>query len=199
MFLSLDPDLEIVGEATNGYEAVGMAKMLKPDVILMDLVMPQMNGIEATLRLREDSELSALIIGVSSIHDSSLIHAAIVAGIDTFVSKDMQPENLIAVLKRVVQHTVILPDITLYSLLRDLPQRDYGILSAEDKSLLKMLTGQIGDTEIAGKLEMDMAAVTQQINELQNKLHVNSRLLLVLHAMKAGLGSSIAQDTPIVE
>jgi DNA-binding NarL/FixJ family response regulator len=174
-----------VGEATNGYEAVGMTQMLKPDVILMDLVMPQMNGIEATMRLREDNEISAMIIGVSSIHDTHLIHAAIVAGVDTFVSKDIQPENLITVIKCIVEKTVILPDITLYSLLRDLPQRSYDTLTEQDKVLLKLLGKQVTDVEIADHLQTDVANVREMMSELQTKLHIKSRLLLVLHAIKA--------------
>jgi DNA-binding NarL/FixJ family response regulator len=101
MFLSLDSDLEIVCEATNGYEAVGIAKMLKPDVILMDLMMPQMNGIEATALLRADG-IQADIIALSQCQDKRVIEAVMKAGANFFLPKEVHNEELITVIKRVV-------------------------------------------------------------------------------------------------
>ena len=98
MFLSLDADLEIVGEATNGYEAINLVDTLNPDIILMDLMMPQMNGIEATAFLRQNANTS-IIIALSSSQDPTLIDAVLQAGANAYFSKGIQTEKLITVIK----------------------------------------------------------------------------------------------------
>ena len=101
MYLALDKELEIVGEAGNGYEAVQMATHLVPDIILMDLMMPQMNGVEATEQLRFNG-IQAGIIALSQSQDSHLIDAAMKAGADIFISKEIHNDDLITVIKRIV-------------------------------------------------------------------------------------------------
>lgn len=98
MFLSLDANLEIVGEATNGHEAIKLAGMLKPDVILMDMMMPHMNGIEATAFLRTNDN-TTMIIALSSSQDQTLIDAILKAGANAFLSKEVHTGELITLIK----------------------------------------------------------------------------------------------------
>lgn len=98
MFLSLDAELEIVGEAANGYEVIRLANVLKPDVILMDLIMPQMDGVEATASLRSGDN-SIAIIALSHSQDPALIEAVTRAGADLYLSKGIQTEKLITAIK----------------------------------------------------------------------------------------------------
>lgn len=101
MYLSLDADLEVIGEATNGYEAVNFAMRLKPDVILMDLMMPQLNGIEATDLLRT-YDSATTIIALSNSEDPALIEAMMQAGANAYFSKGIETEKLITVIKELV-------------------------------------------------------------------------------------------------
>lgn len=98
MFLSLDTELEIVGEATNGYEAIELSNQLQPDVILMDLMMPKMDGIEATARLRSQG-ITTIIIALSHSQDRTIINAALESGANAYFSKVVQTEDLIAAIK----------------------------------------------------------------------------------------------------
>lgn len=102
MFLSLDADLEVIGEARNGYEAVNFATRLKPDVILMDLMMPQLNGIEATDLLRI-YDRATTIIALSISEDPALIEAVIRAGANAYFSKGVETEKLITMIKGLVR------------------------------------------------------------------------------------------------
>jgi len=101
MFLSLDDALEIVGEAANGYEAITQVDALKPDVILMDLLMPQMNGVEATAQLRMQGNKVA-IIALSQNQNPALIDAVIEAGANAYLPKEVQTEELITVIKNTI-------------------------------------------------------------------------------------------------
>lgn len=98
MYLSLDTSLEIVGEAANGHEAIQLSELLKPDVILMDIMMPEMNGIEATANVRSKGA-NITIIALSHSQDPLLINAAIQAGANIYLSKDVQTEQLIRAIK----------------------------------------------------------------------------------------------------
>lgn len=100
MYLSLDATLEIVGEATNGYEAIQLAELLKPDVILMDLMMPGMDGIEATAQVRSTSS-NITIIALSHSQDPLQIEAVLKAGANAYFSKDVQTEQLLMAIKNI--------------------------------------------------------------------------------------------------
>jgi len=98
MYLSLDKDLEIIGEATNGHEAITLANALKPDVILMDIMMPRMTGIEATAFLRTNDK-TTIMIALSHNQDPALINAIMQAGANAYFSKGVQTDKLITVIK----------------------------------------------------------------------------------------------------
>lgn len=100
MYLSLDTHLEIVGEAVNGHQAVELSEVLEPDVILMDLMMPEMNGIEATALIRSKGYKS-MIIALSHNQNPLWIDAMLKAGANTYISKTVQTEELILAIKTI--------------------------------------------------------------------------------------------------
>jgi two-component system, NarL family, response regulator LiaR len=187
MFLQTDADLEIVGEASNGREALLIALDQRPDAILMDLLMPIMNGVAATTAILEHTP-DVDIIALSSSTDYALITAAVLAGVSTYLHKDSKPDQLINTIKDVAAGRVLLAPALTDHLLHHLPAPT-GIqpLTAEEIRLLSLLTAHNSDDEIARQLQTDSAAIRSAVKRIQDKLSSGSRLLAVLRAVQLGI------------
>lgn len=192
MFLNTDADVAIVGEAGNGREAVSMAFDLRPDVILMDLMMPEMNGVEATRAIRQQQP-DACIIALSSTTDYALMISAILAGVSSYVHKGTRPDELLATIKGAAAGRVILPPALLERALNDLPlPREVHALSSDELVLLRLLAFGHSDEEMAQRLDRTTDAIRLAIGQVQVRLSSSSRLLAVLRAMQLGLIERLA-------
>lgn len=187
MFLSTDAEIHIVGEASNGRESVNMSLALQPDVILMDLLMPEMDGIEATEIIRHQQP-DMNIIALSSSTDYVLIMTALLAGVNTYLHKGSKPNLLLATIKGVSAGRVMLSPALMERALNDLPApANKVVLTSDQLTLLNLLAAGHSDLEIAQQLHTDTTSVYHAVQTIQSRLSSRTRLLAVLRAMQLGL------------
>jgi DNA-binding NarL/FixJ family response regulator len=186
MFLSTDAELSIVGEATNGHESVRMALEQQPDVILMDLLMPEMDGIDATSMIRLQQP-DTHIIALSSSTDYALIITAILAGVDTYMHKGSKPNLLLATIKGITAGRVMLSPNLMERALNDLPTPANVTFPSDQLMLLNLLAAGYSDLEIAQQLHTDPSTIRHAVKAVQARLSSSTRLLTVLRAIQLGL------------
>ena len=192
--LSLDNDLEVIGEASRGEEAVALARELTPDVILMDINMPGINGIEATKVIK--TEMPQIGIIALTIHDDEeYIFELVRAGVSGYVLKDIQPERLIAAIKDVAQgKSVIHPAITakLLGEFNRLSERktrpsSFDDLTIRELDVLELIAKGMANKDIAQSLFISEKTVKNHITNIFRKLSVDDRTQAALYAIKKKL------------
>jgi NarL family two-component system response regulator LiaR len=190
MFLSLDPDLEVVGEAENGQEALAMARELKPDVVLMDLLMPVMDGIAATQAIR--SELPDVeVIALTSVLEDASVTGAVKAGAIGYLLKDTDAEELKRAITAAAEGRVHLAPEAAARLMREVraPERPEDLTERETE-VLKLLARGKANKQIAASLFVSEKTVKAHVSSILMKLGVQSRTQAALHAVRAGLVST---------
>jgi DNA-binding NarL/FixJ family response regulator len=187
MFLELDPELEVVGEAANGAEAVALAKELQPDVVLMDLLMPVMDGITAIGRLRQEAPEVEVIALTSVLEDASVV-GAVRAGATGYLLKDTNADELRRAVKAAAAGQVQLSPEAATRLMREVraPEKPEALTERETDVLRLLAKGQ-ANKEIARELAIGEKTVKTHVSSILAKLGVQSRTQAVLHAMKVGL------------
>jgi DNA-binding NarL/FixJ family response regulator len=187
MFLELDPELEVVGEAANGAEAVALAKALQPDVVLMDLLMPVMDGITAVGKLREEAPEVEVIALTSVLEDASVV-GAVRAGATGYLLKDTNADELRRAVKAAAAGQVQLSPEAATRLMREVraPEKPES-LTERETDVLKLLAKGRANKEIARDLAIGEKTVKTHVSSILPKLGLQSRTQAVLHAMKAGL------------
>jgi len=188
-FLRTQKDLEIIGEAANGREAIEQAQLLKPDIILMDLIMPEMDGIQATKIIKEKlPEIKIMML--TSFSDQDHVIPALEAGASGFQLKDIQPDELVTSIKKIISGENQLHPKATSHLLTNLSNK-----SKQAKNLLEELTKRELDVlkEIAkGKSNKEIAAalfitektVKTHVSNLLSKLELADRTQAALYAVK---------------
>jgi two-component system, NarL family, response regulator LiaR len=189
MFLELDGELKVVGEAENGEQAVQMAASNKPDVILMDLLMPVMDGIEATKIIREkfpDIE----IIALTSVLDDASVMGAMRAGAIGYLLKDTKAEELCQAIKAAAVGQVQLSPQVASRLMREVqaPESPEKLTERETEVLCLLALGR-ANKEIAQELVISEKTVKTHVSSILAKLGVPSRTQAALHAVRIGLVS----------
>jgi|SRR5205085_8597466 len=185
---------EMVGEATNGAEAIELAAHLQPDVILMDLKMPMMHGIEATRQIHRTSPHIAILI-VTIFKDDTSVFPAIRAGARGYLLKDTNQTELVQAIQTVAHGGVIFsPGIAnrvLHYLSEppaNLPPQVFDELTKREREILELLARGSTNTEIAGQLAMSPKTVSNHISNILLKVQATDRAKLMLMALEAGLG-----------
>jgi two-component system, NarL family, response regulator LiaR len=187
MFLGLDPDLQVVGEAENGEEAVRMAGKIQPDVILMDLLMPVMDGVTATAKIRHEFP-DVEVIALTSILEDASIMGAIRAGAIGYLLKDTKAEELIFAIKAAVAGQVQLSPKAAERLLSETLTTQYTEpLTERESDVLRLLVSGNANKEIALKLNIGEKTVKTHVSSILSKLGVSSRTQAVLYALRTGL------------
>jgi NarL family two-component system response regulator LiaR len=190
MFLSLDPDIEVVGEAENGEEALAMARELEPDVVLMDLLMPVMDGIEATGAIR--SELPNVeVIALTSVLEDASVSGAVKAGAIGYLLKDTQAEELHRAIRGAAAGRVQLAPEAAAKLVREVraPESPEALTERETE-VLKLLARGLANKQIASDLFVEEKTVKAHVSSILRKLGVRSRTQAALHAVRTGLVSA---------
>ncbi len=190
MFLSLDPELEVVGEASNGEEALRMARELEPDVVLMDLVMPVMDGIEATEAIR--AELPDVeVIALTSVLEDASVSGAVRAGAIGYLLKDTEAEELGRAIKAAADGQVQLAPEAAARLMREVraPERPEALTERETE-VLKLLARGKANKQISRELFIGEKTVKTHVSSILAKLGVGSRTQAALHAVRTGLVST---------
>jgi two-component system, NarL family, response regulator LiaR len=190
MFLSLDPEIEVVGEATNGQEALALARDLKPDVVLMDLLMPVMDGIEATRAIR--SELPEVeVIALTSVLDDGSVTGAVRAGALGYLLKDTDSEELGLAIKAAAEGRVHLAPEAAARLMREVKAPESPeVLTEREVEVLKLLASGKANKQIASSLFVSEKTVKAHVSSILMKLGVQSRTQAALHAVRTGLVST---------
>ena len=187
MYLGLDPELEVVGEASNGEEALRMARELKPDVVLMDLLMPVMDGIAATEAIR--TELPDVeVLALTSVLEDASVSGAVRAGAIGYLLKDTQSEELCRAIKAAAAGQVQLAPEAAARLMREVraPESPEA-LTERETDVLRLLAQGKANKEIAHALHIGEQTVKSHVSNILAKLGVQSRTQAALHAARIGL------------
>lgn len=190
MYLALDPELDIVGEASNGQEAIAQSRLLKPDVVLMDLVMPVLDGIAATEAIRR--ELPEIeVLALTSVLDDGAVVKAIKAGAIGFLLKDTQAEELCRAIKAAAAGQVQLSPQAANRLINEVrePERPE-TLTERETGVLRLLAMGKSNKEIAADLSIGETTVKTHVSNILMKLGVPSRTQAALYAVRIGLVSN---------
>lgn len=191
--LTEEPDIQVIGEACDGAAAVEETLRLRPDVLLMDLVMPHMDGIEAIRRIRTSVPDTRILVLTSFGSDDQLF-PAIRAGAFGYLLKDSEPEELITAIRNVYRGDVSLhPDIARkvwqeVTHARDVPPRAQ-VLSDREVTVLQLAARGWSNQQIADNLHISQATVRTHVSNILSKLHVASRTQAVLYALREGLAT----------
>ena len=193
MFLSLDPELEVVGEAADGREALQMARELRPDVVLMDLLMPVMDGIEAIGALKSEMPDIEVIALTSVLEDASVI-GAIRAGAAGYLLKNTRAEELIEAIKAAAEGQVQLSPQAAARLIREVraPESPEALTERETE-VLRYLAQGFSNKEIAYQLTIGEKTVKTHVSSILSKLNVASRTQAALYAVRIGLVDTAEQ------
>jgi len=189
--LDEDPRVEVVGQAVDGTEAVKAAADLKPDVILMDLKMPGLDGAEATRRIvAEHPEIKVLIL--STFDADSYVLQALRAGASGYVLKDSQPAAIVSSILAVVSGERVMANAVANRVLDMLtgttsPKEFYDGLTAREVEILKLLATGQANKQIARKLHISEKTVRNHVSHMYEKLHIYDRSQAVLYAVRKGL------------
>lgn len=191
--IDTEPGMEVVGEATNGNQAVEMANSLQPDVILMDLVMPRKGGIEAINEIREQNPQARILV-LTSFSEDENVYAAIKAGAQGYLMKDASPQDILTAIRQVYRGEPSMDPAIAQKLMREL-QRSTDLppteepLTEREMEVLKLLAQGLQNTEIAEELVISERTVSTHVSNILSKLHLANRTQAALYALKEGLAS----------
>ena len=189
MYLSLDPDIQVVGEASNGREAVELARRLEPDVVLMDLLMPVMDGIEATEAIRKELP-EVEVIALTSVLEDTSVTGAVRAGAIGYLLKDTDAEELSRAINAAAEGRVHLAPEAAARLMREVraPESPDSLTARETEILMLVARGK-ANKQIASELYLSEKTVKAHVSSVLMKLGVQSRTQAALHAVRTGLVS----------
>jgi DNA-binding NarL/FixJ family response regulator len=193
MLLGGEPDIEVVAEAGTGREAIAKAGRFNPTVVLMDIRMPEMDGLEATRRILATEGAPRILILTTFALDE-YIYDALSAGASGFVLKDDPPEQLIEAVRTVAAGDALLSPEVTKRVIRQFnrlprPSRPQGFeeLTAREHEIFRLIAGGLSNTEIARELVISDSTVKSHITHILQKLGLRDRVQLVVLAYRAGL------------
>ncbi len=193
LILETRPDLDVVAEAADGRAAVTLTRELEPDVVLMDIRMPDLDGIEAT-RLIVEAGSTARVLVLTTFDLDEYVYSAIRAGASGFLLKDVRPADLIDAIRLVAQGNALLgPTVTRRLLDRfaePSPAGGDGLLSRlteREREILQLLAEGLSNAEMAGRLFLSETTVKTHVSNVLRKLEVRDRVQAVIAAYDAGL------------
>jgi DNA-binding NarL/FixJ family response regulator len=189
MFLELDPQLEIVGEAKNGVEALELTREHRPDVVLMDLLMPEMDGVAATQAIRHEMPETEVIALTSVLEDRAILDAIRVGAI-SYLLKDTESDKLCEAIRAAAAGEVRLSPEVAARLIREVRAPESPeTLTDRETEVLRALARGLSNKEIAGRLVIAEATVKTHVSSILAKLNLPSRTRAALYALKIGLVS----------
>lgn len=187
MFLELDPELVVVGEAADGREAIQRVAELRPDVVLMDLLMPVMDGVTAIPAIRREAPGVEVVALTSVLEDASVV-GAVRAGATGYLLKDTNADELRRAVKAAAAGEVQLSPQAATRLMREVRSPESPEpLTARETDVLRLLALGQANKEIARNLSIGEKTVKTHVSNILGKLGVQSRTQAVLHAMRIGL------------
>ncbi|MGG0300244.1 response regulator transcription factor [Bacillus albus] len=194
-FLSTQEDLELVGEASNGKEALVKVGKTHPDVVLMDLYMPEMDGVEATGCIKKEYP-DVKVIVLTSFSDQAHVLPALRAGASGYILKDVEPDQLVEAIRSAYRGNIQLhPDIANALLSQTLPVEEkeeepaiqVDVLTARENEVLQLLAKGMSNKEIASVLVITEKTVKAHVSSILSKLNLSDRTQAALYAVKNGI------------
>ncbi len=190
-FLELQEDIEIVGEAANGEDGVQLARELLPDVVLMDLVMPGMDGVETTRRLKAASPSTRVIV-LTSFADDNKVFPAIKAGAISYLLKDISPEDLAHAIRAAQRNEAVLHPEVAAKLMQEFsaPKSNEAMveqLTAREMDVLRLIAKGKSNKEIADNLIVSEKTIKTHVSNILSKLHLADRTQVAIYALRQRL------------
>jgi DNA-binding NarL/FixJ family response regulator len=193
--------IEVVGQAANGLEAVAATRRLRPDVVLMDIRMPELDGLEATRRILTEAPTTAdghpiRVLMLTTFDLDQYVYAALTAGASGFLLKDVTPDHLVHAVRLVQEGDALLAPTITRRLVerftrvdpeRSALHRDLATLTPREREVLTLLAGGLSNTELAGTLQLSEATVKTHITRILTKLQLRDRVQAVVVAYQTGL------------
>jgi DNA-binding NarL/FixJ family response regulator len=197
MILEAEEDMEVVGEAADGRKAVDEARRVKPDVVLMDVRMPDMDGIEATARLLANGESTAKVVMLTTFDMDEYVYDALRAGASGFLLKDVPPEQLVAGIRAVASGDALLAPSVTRRVIEEFVRRppasvrtspsEVGELTARELEVLKLIARGLSNSEIAKELFVSETTIKTHVAHVLMKLGLRDRVQAVVLAYESGL------------
>jgi NarL family two-component system response regulator LiaR len=191
-YLEAQEDIHVIAEASSGEEALTMAKELVPDVVLMDLVMPGLDGVEATRRLKDYSPRTQIII-LTSFHEDEHIFPALQAGAISYLLKDVKAAELVEAIRRAAHGEATLHPRVAERVIKEFRvgdpdrQRLFTDLTEREMEVLKLIAGGHSNQKIADQLVISVGTVKGHVSNILGKLHLADRTQAAVYAWKEGL------------
>jgi DNA-binding NarL/FixJ family response regulator len=197
MILDAEDDLDVVGEASDGAEAVKLARQLKPDVVLMDIRMPELDGIEATRRIAElGTDPPTRVLMLTTFDLNEYVYEALRAGASGFLLKDVPPEQLAAGIRIVAQGEALLAPSITKRLIQEFaratpatpePPKGLDELTARELEVFKLVARGLSNAEIAQELIVSETTVKTHVARVLMKLDLRDRVQAVVLAYESGI------------
>jgi DNA-binding NarL/FixJ family response regulator len=195
LILAAESDIEVVAEAANGTAAVMAARRLRPDVTLMDIRMPEMDGIEATRRLLADTPPPTRVIVLTTFDIDSYVYEALRAGASGFLLKNAPPEELVNAIRVVASGAGLLDPAVTRRVIEEFartpavvqPPPELADLTERELEVLNLVTRGLSNAEIAARLYVSEATVKTHVARVLTKLHLRDRVQAVVYAYEHGV------------
>lgn len=198
MILEIEPDLEVLGDALDGDDAVAQARALRPDIVLMDVRMPGTDGIEATRRIVADPAIGehTRVVMLTTFDMDEYVYDALQAGASGFLLKDVQPELLVSGIRSVYEgESLLAPSVTrrmIAAYLQHAPVTPaaagrYAQLTPREQEILRLLARGLTNAEIAERLVVSETTVKTHVGRVLTKLGLRDRVQAVIYAYEHGL------------
>jgi two-component system, NarL family, response regulator LiaR len=189
--IEFSPDICVIGEAANGAEVIRLAQTLNPDIVLLDLVMPGMDGIDIITRLKSDHPDLRILILTSFSEDEKVI-AAIKAGAQGYMLKDSSPQDVLQALREVYRGKSFLSPVIARKLIREMNQpmptpAENEVLTERETEILTMIAKGMTNQEIADWFVISRKTVITHVSKILAKLHLTNRTQAALYAVQIGM------------
>ncbi len=196
MILNAQPDFEVIGEAENGREGVELCRQARPDLVMMDIRMPEMDGIEATRLITEDDTSDTKVLVLTTFDLDEYVYAAVRAGASGYLLKDTPPQELLAALRIIAEGNALLSPSVTRRLIEEFARQPeaepidearLGDLTDRELEVLRLLAGGLSNREIASALYIGEATAKTHVSHVLTKLGVRDRVQAVVLAYEAGV------------
>jgi NarL family two-component system response regulator LiaR len=194
MFLDQESAITVVGEASDGHEAIELARRLRPDVVLMDILMPHVDGIEAITRIKAEMP-RVEVIALTSVLQGRSVSDAIQAGAIGYLIKDTKGDQLVQAIRDAAEGRVHLSPEAAIRLAKDLRQPEgMRSLTERETSVLRLVAEGLANKDIARRLAISERTVKAHLNNVFAKLDVQSRTQAALQAIRSGIAPAVDRD-----
>lgn len=196
--IEVEPGLTVIGEAEDGIEAVEKAALLNPDIILMDIFIPRMDGIATTREIISKNPDSKILILTSSMDDDMIIQA-VQSGVQGYILKETTPEQLFDAIRCVYNGTPSFSPNVTKKLLREIREKQFNrpmsiSLTTREQDILRLIAKGLSNDEIGEKLHISQGTVRSHLSGVMKKMQLRNRSQLVLYAVRNGFADTEDDD-----